>query len=164
MGLLLSSMLSSLIKRLAGDKDVELFIAELLSQRLDPEARVELYLKLFNKYFREAEELYSKEDLPQAGEKYWGAVVSLLNVMAELCKWPHYSHRDYLEVVENLVDEMKDENLTVYFASAERLHVNFYHNFLRRISFDVHRRNALKLIEKLKGYVSSLGVEFPDRE
>ena len=91
------------------------------------------------------------------------AVVSLLNVVAELCKWPHYSHRDYLEVMENLVDEMKDENLTVYFASAERLHVNFYHNFLRRISFDVHRRNALKLIEKLKGYVSSLGVEFSDR-
>jgi len=154
MSISLSPMLSSLIKRLARDKDVELFIAELLSQRLDLKTRVKLYLNLFNKYLAEAEELYNKGDLVQAGEKYWGAIVSLLNAIAELRGWPHYSHRDYLEIVENLVEEIKERNLTIYFASAERLHANFYHNFLKKISFEVHRENALKLIEKLKDIVS----------
>jgi len=38
---------------------------------LDPEARVEAYLKLAEKYLLDAEELYAKGDLVQAGEKYW---------------------------------------------------------------------------------------------
>ncbi len=155
MSITLSPILSSIIKKLAKDKDVEIFIAELLSQKLDPKARVKLYLDLFNKYFTKAEELYNKGDLVQAGEKYWGAVVSLLNAIAELRKWPHYSRRDYLEIIENLVEETKEKDLTVYFASAERLHANFYHNFLKRTSFEVHRENTLKLIERLKNLINS---------
>ncbi|MEM0463036.1 hypothetical protein [Pyrobaculum sp.] len=42
-----------------------------------------------------------------------------------------------------------DAELPRLFASAERLHSNFYHGFLKS-SFEIHRRDALKLVEKLK--------------
>jgi len=107
------------------------------------------YLELFRKYLAEAEELYRKGDLPQSGEKYWGATAALLNAIAEERGWPHYSHRDYAEIVEKLSEQLK-EPLGPLFANAERLHANYYHNFLSPLNFEAHREQTLKLVEKLK--------------
>ncbi len=134
----------------AGGRDVEEFLLSLVAEKLDPSERVQIYLKLHEKYLREAEDLYAKNDLAQAGGKYWGAVTALLNAVAEKRGLPHYSHRDYAALIEKLYDEMEDEELLKGFALAERLHANFYHNFLEKKSFEVHRREVLRLIEKLK--------------
>jgi hypothetical protein len=107
------------------------------------------YLELFRKYLAKAEELYRKGDLPQSGEKYWGATAAFLNAIAEERGWPHYSHRDYAEIVEKLSEQLK-EPLGPLFANAERLHANYYHNFLSPLNFEAHREQTLKLVEKLK--------------
>lgn len=88
--------------------------------------------------------------MAQAGEKYWGAVTALLNAIAGKRGLPHYSHRDYAALIEKLYDETEDNELLKGFALAERLHADFHHNFLEKKSFEVHRREVLKLIEKLK--------------
>jgi DNA-binding protein H-NS len=106
------------------------------------------YLELFRKYLAEAEELYRKGDLPQSGEKYWGATAALLNAIAEERGWPHYSHRDYAEIVEKLSEQLK-EPLGPLFANAERLHANYHHSFLSPLNFKAHREQTLKLVEKL---------------
>jgi hypothetical protein len=111
--------------------------------------RSEKYLELFEKFFAEAEELYKKGEFPQSGEKYWGATAALLNAIAEKRKWPHYSHRDYAEIVEKLSEQLK-EPLGPLFANTERLHANYYHNFLSPLNFEAHRQQTLKLIEKLR--------------
>jgi hypothetical protein len=41
------------------------------------------WMRLHERYLREAEELYASGDLAQAGEKYWGAVTALINAIAE---------------------------------------------------------------------------------
>ncbi|ABP50463.1 PaREP1/PaREP8 domain containing family protein [Pyrobaculum arsenaticum DSM 13514] len=64
----------------------------LVAEKLDATERVQIYLALHKKYLREAEDLYAKNDLLQAGEKYWGAVTVLLNAIAEKRGLPHYSH------------------------------------------------------------------------
>ena len=46
-------------------------------------------------------------------------------------------------------EELK-EPLGRLFASVERLHANYYHNFLTKVNFDAHREDALKLIQLLK--------------
>ena len=84
MSLVLSPMVTEFLKKLAGDRDIEEFIVELIAKMLDSPRRVELYLKLHEEYLRIAEELYAKGDLTQAGEKYWGAVAALLNAIGEL--------------------------------------------------------------------------------
>ncbi|WP_054856918.1 PaREP1 family protein [Vulcanisaeta sp. JCM 16159] len=132
MSLTLPPTIMELLRELANGRDVEEFIADLVAERLDTQRRVELYLRLHEDYLRAAEELYNKGDLAQAGEKYWGAVTALLNAIDESRGWEHYSHRDYDVIINRLFRETNDGELLLYFGAAERLHVNFYHNFMTK--------------------------------
>lgn len=67
-GVALSPHIAEILRRLAGDKDVEMFPPDVLAPRLDLRESVEAYLKLHEKPLAEAEELYSRGDLLQAGE------------------------------------------------------------------------------------------------
>jgi len=131
----------------------ELFLADLIVQRLDPKERVSVYLKLHEAFLRGAEEEYARGDLVQASEKLWGSVASLLNAIAEVRGWEHYSHRDYDVIVQNLYEETSDKELVLYFGMAERLHANFYNNFMSKEVFELHRDYVLKLINKLKEFI-----------
>ncbi len=158
MGLTLSPIITELLKELAGDRDIEEFIIDLIIERLDPPRRVEAYLKLHEYYLRGAEELYSRGgDLVQASEKYWGgAVTALLNAIAEQRGgWEHYSHRDYDVIIDRLYEETGDKSIILNFGVAERLHANFYHNFMDRKAFEVHRQVVLELLEKLKELIKT---------
>ena len=106
-------------------------------------------MKLHEKYLKDAEELYAKGDLAQAGEKYWSAVTALLNAIGEKRGWSHYTHRDYAEIVERLSEELK-EPLGRLFAGVKRLYANYYHNFLTKVNFEAHREDALKLVRRLR--------------
>ena len=143
-------LVSSLAKRKA--KSVEEVILEYIAKDIDPSVRIEVYMKLHERYLRDAEELYAKGDLAQAGEKYWGAVTALLNAIGEKRGWSHYTHRDYAEIMERLSEELK-EPLGRLFAGIERLHVNYYHNFLTKINFEAHREDALKLVQRLRSLI-----------
>ena len=134
-------------------KSVEEIVVESIARDLDPRARIEVYIKLYEKYLREAEELYSKGDLAQAGEKYWGALTALLNVVAEREGLPHYTHRDLREIVEYLTEKTRDPDYSRLFSSAEALHANFYHGFMSRLSFEAHRSDAIKLIRKIREFL-----------
>ena len=74
-------ILESLAKRKG--KTVEELLLEAVMEELDPGLRVEVYLKLHEKHLGEAEKLYKKGDLQQAGEKCWGAAATLLKAIAE---------------------------------------------------------------------------------
>nr|WP_287069257.1 PaREP1 family protein [Pyrobaculum sp.] len=150
MSIAISAPVAEALRKAAGDKDIEEFLVELLSARLDPPERVQLYLKLHEKYLREAEDLYARGDLLQAGEKYWVAATALLNAIAERRGWEHYSHRDYNVIIRRLYEETGDKELVIGFRMAEGLHANFYHNYMGPKDFQLHREAALKLIEKLK--------------
>ena len=130
-------------------KSVEEVILEYLAKDIDPSVRIEVYMKLHEKYLKDAEELYAKGDLAQAGERYWGAVTALLNAIGEKRGWSHYTHRDYAEIVERLSEELK-EPLGRLFAGVERLHANYYHNFLTKVNFEAHREDTLKLVRRLR--------------
>jgi len=132
-------LISAIAKRKA--KDVEEVILEYVTKDIDPGMRVEVYMKLHEKYLKDAEELYAKSELAQAGEKYWGAITALLNAIEEKKGWSHYTHRDCAEIVERLSEELK-ESLGRLFASIERLHANYYHNFLTKVNFEAHREGC----------------------
>jgi len=121
-----------------------------VAERLDPPNRVKVYVELAERYLAEAEELYARGYLLQAGERYWGAVAALLNAVAEKRGRPHYTHRDYAVLIDELYEETGDRELVVWFSMAERLHANF---FLGKRQFDLHREAVLKLVEKLKALV-----------
>jgi hypothetical protein len=47
-------------------------LSKMLNEPLDPETRVEVHLKLSEKYLRDAEDFLAKGDYVQASEKAWG--------------------------------------------------------------------------------------------
>jgi len=96
-------------------RSVEEVVAESIVRDLDPKARIEAYIKLHEENLREAEELHSKGDLPQAGEKYWSALTALLNAVSEKEELPHYTHRDLREVMEHLTEKTCDQTTQSYF-------------------------------------------------
>ena len=116
---------------------------------------MELYVKLHEKYLREAEELAARGELAQASEKLWGAVVSLLSAVGEREGLPHYSHRDLKEISLYLAERTGDPEYTRLFSSVETLHANFHHNFLTRRTFEYHREDALKLVGKLRRHLGA---------
>lgn len=132
---------------------IEELLVEIVLAGLDPGTRIEIYLKMSDKYLREAEELHQKGELTQAGEKYWGSVVALLKAIAEARDRRHYSHRDIRELVSDLVEETKDRDLAIGYSAAERLHANFYEDFMRPTDFEFIRAVVLELIEGLKRIV-----------
>ncbi len=117
-------------------KDPATMVIETILKSLDPKSRVEIYMKLYERYLRDVEELTTKKDLVQASEKYWEAVTAILNAIGEIRGWDHYTHRDYNVIIENLYEETGDKDLLADFSIAERLHSNFYHNFMRKSAFD----------------------------
>jgi len=144
--------LLSAIARKRG-RSIEEVIVESVAEKLDPETRVRVYVKLHEKYSREAEELYAKGDLTQSGEKYWGALTSLLSAVGEREGLPHYTHRDLREIAELLAERTGDPDYSRLFSSAEALHANFYHGLMTKLSFEAHRRDVVRLIQKLRRYV-----------
>ena len=136
---------------------VEALLALLVANGMAEQERIAFYTRLHRSLLDEAEEHYQRGELVQAGEKLWGAICALLNAIGELRRLPHYSHRDYVDIVEILVRETEDLELARLFASAERLHANFYHGFLSRPSFEAHREDALKLVGKLRELLAKAG-------
>ena len=131
-------------------KDPATMAIESILKSLDPKSRIEIYMKLYERYLKDAEELTAKGDFVQASEKYWGAVTAILNAIGEIRGWDHYTHRDYNVIIENLYEETGDKDLLADFSIVERLHSNFYHNFMRKSAFEYHRERVLRLIEKLR--------------
>ncbi len=81
-------------------------------------------------------------------------MTALLNIVGEKLGMPHYSHRDLREIASYLTEVTHDPEYTRLFSSVETLHANFYHGLLGKASFDVHREDAIKLINKLKTYLN----------
>jgi len=52
-----------------------------------------------------------------------------------------------------LTEKTGDPGYTRLFSIAEILHANFFHNFLTRRTFEIHREDALKLIDKLRKFL-----------
>ena len=144
-------------------KSVDEVIVDSIAGDVDPKTRIEIYLKLHERYFREAEKFYEKGDLVQASERYWSTITTLLSVIAELRNLPHYTHRDLWDVIEHVVEVTGDPEFSTLFSIAERLHANFYHNFMKKASFEKHREEVLKLVKKLKTLIDHWLKKHPSR-
>lgn len=63
-------------------------------------------------------------------------------------------HRDLKELSIRLTDEEGDPEYTRLFLSMWRLYTpTTYHNFLSKRAFDIHREDAIKLMNKLRDYI-----------
>jgi len=136
------------------DMSVEEFIAEsllkVLNISLDPSDKVELHLKLCEKYLREAEDFLSKKDYVQASEKGWGAAAQIVKALAAKEGKELKSHGELHKEVIRIVKETGDDEIRLLWQSAIALHQNFYENWLPLEMVEKNIGDIKKLVEKLK--------------
>ena len=73
-------------------------------------------------------ELDSGHVLP-GSEKLWGSASHAVTAVAQRRSWPFVSHRASQLAVLRLAEENNDEAFDSEFATAERFHENFFHQF-----------------------------------
>jgi hypothetical protein len=121
-----------------------------LMNPLDPEAKVEAYLKLSGKYMKDMEDFLSKGDYVQASEKAWGAAAQVIKALAARRGVELRSHGELHREVIKVAEEAKDDEIRLLWQSAISLHQNFYENWLPQEMVEKNVNDVKKLIDKLK--------------
>ena len=92
-----------------------------------------------------ADDEFGSGDMLQGSEKMWGAAAHAVMAVAQQRDWPFGSHGALRIAVRRLSNEFDDPFLTAGFVAAEKLHDNFYHDFMEHdadfeLSKDVTRQ------------------------
>jgi len=141
----------------------EEYIARKILEDLDPKTRIAIYIELFEKYLSEARRFTNEGDIPQASEKYWGAVTSLLNIVGELKNMDHYKHSDYWEIMETIMVDVGNKELSRLFATVEKMHANYYHNFIKKENFPSYAEAAEELIKEIIEHIRTINKEIAEK-
>ena len=137
----------------AEGRAVEELIGDAVLEQLgvaDPEARAELYLKLCEKYIREAEELLAKKEYARASEKAWGAAAQMVKALAAREGRELGSHAALWEYVDELAERLGDAELRRLWRTANALHQNFYEDWMPPREVELSVRDVKALLEKLR--------------
>ena len=70
----------------------------------------------------------ARGDVRQASEKGWGAAAQMAKAVGEARGWAHGGHAQLFHIVERLVNETGDADISNLFQVASGLHHNFYEN------------------------------------
>ncbi len=132
-------------------------IEELLSEAVlqyysisDPKLKVEIYLKLYEKYLKEGEKLLAEKDYVQASEKFWGSVTQIVKALAAERGIELRSHSELHSFISKLEKELRDPEVRRLWQSAGMLHQNLYENWLPPEMVEGNVEDVKKLIEKLR--------------
>ena len=125
-------------------------LSKILNEPIDPETRVELHLKLSEKYLRDAEDFLAKGDYVQASEKAWGAASQMVKALAARRGKEIRSHGELHKYVAELSGEKEDREIITLWFSASSLHQNFCENWLPEEAVRSGVENVKSFLEKLK--------------
>jgi hypothetical protein len=152
----LSKKLFEKLREEALKKDISMeeLVVEILSKALnhtlDSSEKVELHLKLAEKFLREAEEFIAKGDYVQASEKGWGVAAQMVKAVAAKENLELRSHASLWEYIDKLAEKLQDVELRRLWWTANNLHQNFYENWMTPRDVKYAIEDVKKFVEKLK--------------
>jgi len=113
--------------------------------------RVNIIRKYFENYYRHLD----ARDYMKASEDLWGIVNNLASILSLLSRGkPISKHSELRELIDHLIKLKQNPELKELLLACERLHANFFHNFMDEEQFREHREKAEKLIRILETYIS----------
>ncbi|MGH9878796.1 MAG: PaREP1 family protein [Nitrososphaerales archaeon] len=116
-------------------------------ESLEMEAR---HRRMNSKYLTDAKKLMQQGDYLQASEKYWGAAVQMIKVIAARRGLELGTHRSISDFISVLNAEYPEMNLWTLYAKANNLHMNFYEDHIPPDMVKEHSEAVKELIEKLQ--------------
>jgi uncharacterized protein (UPF0332 family) len=121
-----------------------------LNEKIDPLDKVEMYVKLSEKYLGEADDFLAKGNYVQASEKLWGSAALMVKAVAASRGITISSHGELFSFVRKLGEEEGEPELRRLFSVASTLHQNFYENWLNEDVVKEYSEDVKQLIAKLK--------------
>jgi len=137
--------------------NLEEYIAEIIVDHVsqNPEDKVELYLKLCEKYLKDAEDMLRKGDSIQASEKMWGAAATCVKAVALKLKGLRLtSHGELWEFINELSKVMGDEEIRKLWRTAVSMHINFYEKWAPLEDVRHALKDIKTLINKLRRFAN----------
>jgi hypothetical protein len=124
-----------------------------MNKGMDPVDRAELYVRISEKYLRDAEELLARGDLVQASEKLWGSATLMVKAVAASRGVLVSSYGELFSYVRRLGEELGNPELRRLFSVASTLHQNFYENWLSGDVVREYAEDVKQLVGELKKLV-----------
>jgi len=121
-----------------------------LNEKVDSSDKVEVYIKLSEKYLRDADDLLAKKDYIQASEKLWSSATLMVKAVAASRGITILSHEELFSFVRKLGEEENEPELRRLFSVASTLHQNFYENWLHEDVIKEYSEDVKQLITELK--------------
>lgn len=121
---------------------------------------IQQHVTLARKFLEDSEREFAAGDELQGCEKLWGATSQSLMAVAKQRGWRSGKSNNRADVVERLAEEMQEPSLEGDFNAAEKVHANFYHDFMEEPELTRTRRVANRFILRILEIVENReGVE-----
>jgi hypothetical protein len=97
---------------------------------------------------------FAAGDHLQGSEKLYGAATQVVIAICQQRGWRYKSHRAMQQAVSNLTREYDDLSIQSGFATAERFHENFFHDYLEDYQIEANRPVVHHLVNQLLALLS----------
>ena len=115
----------------------------------------EIYHAPGSKFLEQARVELAAGDLAEASEAGWAAAVQMVKAIAAQRGWPHKTNGHWFSVIDSLVRETGDRDISIYFSAASTLHLNYYENIRSAESLTVAIDDVSRLLDKLRPILES---------
>jgi len=93
---------------------------------------------------------YHRKSFSKASEFLWGSINALVYALALFNNRKIHTHAEIREFIKDLANEYDDRDFSQGLLAGERVHANFFHDFMDEAMFDEDRQKIEILLEKLE--------------
>ena len=105
--------------------------------------------RLVDHYYRNFRKFYEAKKYSKASEFLWGTINNLAYAIGLFYDRKVGGHNETVDFIEELALVKKNDSIGEQLASAQRIHANFFHDFMTESMFEDDRIKTEKLIEFL---------------
>ena len=113
------------------------------------------HITLARRLLKDSEREFDAGDEHQGCEKLWGAASQSLMAVAKQRRWRSGKSNNRADVVERLSEELQEPSLDGDFGVVEKVHANFYHDFMEEPELIRTRRIANRFVLRVLDIVES---------
>lgn len=100
-------------------------------------------------YYDNFQRHYAKKELSKASEFLWGTLTAITYAVGLLHNKKLGRHKEIVSFLQELAKKQKDKEMAEGVTAAERIHANFYNDFMDDIMFEEDRQKTERLLKKL---------------
>ena len=110
----------------------------------------EIHSEVGTKFLEQARIELAAGELAEASEAGWAAAVQMVKAIAAKRGWPCSTRGHWFSVIDNLVRETGDRDISIGFSVASTLHLNYFENIRSAQSVTSGLGSVEKLLDKLR--------------